>query len=78
MSRKLKYFEQKDEQFYMFWRCICLCHDVVPIQIRGMDRTEYQGVSQDEVKFLEMSRHVGVGVLEDRVKSTLKVKVSDE
>ena len=65
----------KDEQFMNFWRCLCICHDVEAIEMKDSGRTEYQGISQDEVKFQEMAKDVGLVYFHSRAAATRGISV---
>lgn len=42
------------EKAEMLFKCFCLCHDVIPMEIEG--RAIFSGSSQDELVVLEMAK----------------------
>jgi len=70
-------FAQKDEKFIDFWRCLCLCHDVVQIKIKGHPENKFTGSSQDEITFLEMCKDVGFAQMIERDQNHITIKVKE-
>lgn len=58
-----------------FWRCLCICHDVESIEMEDTHETEYQGISQDEVKFQEMAKEVGLVYFHSRAAATKGITI---
>lgn len=47
-----------------FWRCVCLCHDVLIIKQEG--KQIYSGASQDEINLLNAAKDSGLARYEGR------------
>jgi magnesium-transporting ATPase (P-type) len=63
-----------------FWRCLCVCHDAIQMKLT-QDSTQdikssYQGASQDEVTFLEMSKETGFASFKHRSSDTVFIQVN--
>ena len=59
LSQEIKAHSDKST-FLDFFRCLCICHDVIQFKQQNSDQLIFTGSSQDEIKFLEMCRDVGL------------------
>jgi phospholipid-transporting ATPase len=68
---------QASETYLNFWRCLSICHEVDAIRVEGSSApASYQGASQDEVTFLNMSRDAGFAEFKERARDDLKIEIN--
>lgn len=60
---------QNSEKIQNLWRCICLCHDVTPVN------GQLHGTSQDEVEFLEMVKFTRYADFQNRDQNMVTITV---
>jgi magnesium-transporting ATPase (P-type) len=77
-TERVKNHSQIDDQFVDFWRCLCICHDVVQMKFEGKDEVSYTGSSQDEITFLNMCRDVGFVHFVERESNKIRISVRGE
>lgn len=66
---------KNEEQFQDFFRCLCVCHDIIQFQLEGEKEPSFTGASQDEISFLEMCKIVGFIKFVERDSDTIKIDV---
>jgi len=57
MNSKLYNQASNNETFLDFWRCLCICHDVIQVHFEDSDQ-QYSGTSIDEIAFLEACKRL--------------------
>ena len=73
---KQKVTSHKGSNNYLdFWRCLNLCHEVDAIKVPS-GPSSFQGASQDEVTFLEMSRKTGFAEFKERSREDVKIEIN--
>ena len=77
-AKRVKNHSHIDEQFINFWRCLCICHDVIQMRIKQENQDSYTGSSQDEITFLQMCKEVGFAYFIERDSDNIKINVQGE
>lgn len=66
---------QDKENFVNFWRCLCICHDVIQTKDLETGEMSLSGASQDEVTFLEMCKATGFAYFIERQADKVRICV---
>ena len=64
--------------FLDYFRCICICHDVIQFKLQNSDEVSFTGSSQDEISFIDMCRDVGLCKFLERDADEIKLEVQGQ
>lgn len=77
LSREISNHPDKNS-FLDYFRCLCICHDVTQFKLQNSNDISFTGSSQDEIKFLDMCRDVGLCRFLERNSDELKLEVNGQ
>jgi P-type E1-E2 ATPase len=65
-----------NEDFLNFWRCLCLCHDVLMVTHDGQE--SLSGASQDELALLATAKESGIAQFISRDSETIRISLNQK